>query len=135
MADTPKVVVAKHEPPKPVVPAGPAAPPKPAAPAAHVVPEVPPKKVEPAKEPHEYPRWVKVHQSWIVKSEKTFQEMHDSGHWNHIVNMQVLAKRHITAGPRWPEFYVHATGIVDVKVKNAEQEAKATSHKNPTEQK
>ena len=117
MADTPKVVVVKHEPPRPMAPVPPPA------------PAAPPKKVEPAREPHEYPRWVKVHPSWIVKSEKTWGEMHDSGHWNHIVDTQAPARRHITAGPHWPEFYVHATGIVDVKVKNAEQEAKATGER------
>ena len=119
MADThPKVVVITRGPPghrlKPVAP-----------PSA-------PKAAASASEPNEYPRWVKVDPSWIVKSEKTFQEMHDTGHWNHIVDPQAVAKQHITAGPQWPEFHVHATGIVDVKVNDAEQEAKATSPQNPT---
>ena len=95
-------------------------------------PETPPPLPTETDATGDYPRWVKVHPSWIVKSEKTQKEMHDSGHWNHIVDQQANARPHVTASPEWPEFHVHATGIVDVKVHDAEQEAKATSPKNPT---
>ena len=88
-----------------------------------------PEKPKPAVISHAYPRWVTINPSRIVRSEKTVEEMRTR--WNSIVQ-QGGGTPHVTAGPDWPKFQVTRDGKVMVVVNNAEEEAKATSPKNPT---